>query len=33
MNDVDPRAHWDNVYTTKDEKDVSWYQDSPNSVA
>jgi SAM-dependent methyltransferase len=29
MNDVSRQAHWDNVYTTKGEKDVSWYQDSP----
>jgi len=29
MNDASRRAHWDNVYATKGEKDVSWYQDNP----
>jgi Methyltransferase domain len=29
MNDAKRQAHWDNVYATKGEKDVSWYQDSP----
>ena len=29
MNDLSRQAHWDDVYTTKGEKDVSWYQDSP----
>ena len=27
MTDSSRQAHWDNVYTTKGEKDVSWYQD------
>ncbi len=27
MTDPDRQAHWDNVYTTKHEQDVSWYQD------
>lgn len=25
----DRTTHWDNVYTTKDEAEVSWFQDSP----
>jgi SAM-dependent methyltransferase len=29
MSDPGPQAHWDNVYSTKGEKDVSWYQDNP----
>ena len=29
MSDVGGKAHWENVYTTKDEKEVSWYQESP----
>jgi trans-aconitate methyltransferase len=29
MSDVSRKAHWENVYTTKGEKEVSWYQDSP----
>lgn len=29
MTNSGRQAHWDNVYTTKGEKDVSWYQDSP----
>jgi SAM-dependent methyltransferase len=27
MTDSSRQAHWDNVYSTKGEKDVSWYQD------
>lgn len=27
MTDSSRQAHWDHVYGTKDEKDVSWYQD------
>jgi len=27
MTDSSRRSHWDNVYTTRHEKDVSWYQD------
>lgn len=27
MTDPSHQAHWDNVYSTKQEKDVSWYQD------
>jgi SAM-dependent methyltransferase len=29
MNDVGKKAHWENVYATKGERDVSWYQESP----
>ena len=29
MTDPSRQAHWDNVYASKGEKDVSWYQDSP----
>jgi len=29
MNDVSKKAHWENVYSTKGERDVSWYQESP----
>ena len=29
MSDPDRQAHWDNVYVSRGETDVSWYQDSP----
>jgi 2-polyprenyl-3-methyl-5-hydroxy-6-metoxy-1,4-benzoquinol methylase len=29
MNEVSRQAHWENVYSTRSEKEVSWYQDSP----
>jgi 2-polyprenyl-3-methyl-5-hydroxy-6-metoxy-1,4-benzoquinol methylase len=29
MSDVGRQAHWENVYTTRGEKEVSWYQESP----
>jgi SAM-dependent methyltransferase len=29
MNSVERQAHWENVYTTKGEKEVSWYEESP----
>lgn len=29
MSDIDRHAHWENVYTTKGEKDVSWFQENP----
>jgi hypothetical protein len=29
MKDVSRRAHWENVYTTKSENEVSWFQDNP----
>jgi SAM-dependent methyltransferase len=28
MNSVDRQFHWENVYTTKGEKEVSWFDDS-----
>jgi hypothetical protein len=30
MSAPDRQAHWQNVYTTKTEKEVSWYQDRPS---
>jgi SAM-dependent methyltransferase len=29
MGDAGRRAHWENVYTTKGENEVSWFQQSP----
>jgi SAM-dependent methyltransferase len=29
MSDPNRQAHWQGVYTSKGEKDVSWYQDNP----
>jgi SAM-dependent methyltransferase len=29
VSDVGRKAHWENVYTTKDEKEVSWFQENP----
>jgi trans-aconitate methyltransferase len=29
MNSVERQVHWENVYTTKGEKEVSWFEDSP----
>src|SRR5450756_2130073 len=29
MSDVSRQAHWENVYTTKGEKEVSWFQENP----
>jgi SAM-dependent methyltransferase len=29
MNDASRRRHWDNVYETKGEDEVSWFQESP----
>jgi len=29
MSDTDRQAHWENVYTTKGEKEVSWFQENP----
>ena len=29
MSDIDRQAHWENVYTTKGEKEVSWFQGNP----
>ena len=29
MSDPARQAHWEGVYTSKGEKEVSWYQDNP----
>ena len=29
MNDVSRQSHWENVYATKDENEVSWFQETP----
>ena len=29
MNTTDRRAHWESVYTSKGEREVSWFQESP----
>jgi len=29
MGDVGRRAHWENVYATKGEREVSWFQENP----
>lgn len=29
MNPLDRQAHWQNVYQTKSEREVSWFQESP----
>ncbi|HVX92295.1 MAG TPA: class I SAM-dependent methyltransferase, partial [Xanthobacteraceae bacterium] len=29
MAHADRRAHWENVYATKGENEVSWFQESP----
>ena len=29
MNDVNRKAHWEAVYATKDETEVSWFQENP----
>jgi SAM-dependent methyltransferase len=29
MSDVGRKAHWENVYTTKTENEVSWFQENP----
>lgn len=29
MSDIDRKAHWQHVYATKTEKEVSWFQESP----
>ena len=29
MGDASRQAHWENVYTTKGENEVSWFQQSP----
>jgi SAM-dependent methyltransferase len=30
MSDLDRKAHWENVYTTKAEQAVSWFQERPD---
>lgn len=30
MNDANRKAHWETVYTTKGENEVSWFQESPS---
>jgi ubiquinone/menaquinone biosynthesis C-methylase UbiE len=29
MNNISRRAHWEKVYATKDENEVSWFQENP----
>ena len=29
MNDANQKAHWETVYTTKGENEVSWFQENP----
>jgi ubiquinone/menaquinone biosynthesis C-methylase UbiE len=29
VSDVSRKAHWENIYTTKGEKEVSWFQENP----
>jgi trans-aconitate methyltransferase len=29
MSDMERQAHWEDVYTTKGEKEVSWFQENP----
>jgi hypothetical protein len=29
MSNVERHAHWENVYQTKGERDVSWFEESP----
>jgi SAM-dependent methyltransferase len=29
MSDISRRTHWENVYTTKGEREVSWFQENP----
>ncbi len=29
MNDVSRQNHWEKVYTTKGENEVSWFQEAP----
>ena len=30
MSDIERHAHWENVYQTKGEREVSWFQESPS---
>jgi hypothetical protein len=29
MSDVSRKTHWESVYTTKGEREVSWFQENP----
>ncbi|HYI27144.1 MAG TPA: SAM-dependent methyltransferase, partial [Bradyrhizobium sp.] len=29
MTDANRKSHWETVYTTKDEHEVSWFQENP----
>jgi hypothetical protein len=29
MSDIERHSHWQNIYQTKGERDVSWFQESP----
>ena len=29
MSNIETRAHWENLYQTKGEHEVSWFQESP----
>jgi hypothetical protein len=29
MNDANRKSHWETVYTTKGENEVSWFQENP----
>lgn len=31
MEKFDRKIHWENIYQTKDMKDVSWYQSTPET--
>lgn len=31
MNDFDRKKHWENIYSKKELKDVTWYQPSPTT--
>ena len=31
MKDIDRKQHWENIYQTKELKDVSWYQPAPGT--
>ena len=31
MENLDRKKHWENIYQTKDLKDVSWYQPTPET--
>jgi len=31
MENIDRKKHWENIYSTKELKDVSWYQPTPTT--